>query len=131
MQQSKFSDFAKYSMPDDHLPRRMDKAALTFLRSVRREISEAERTTISDLYACHPSQWQRTPTRLEFITFGTFRKFYPVVEALSEMLAQLYLEYGILPDIWPIVSPPERLLQKDVVPLLRKSGILVYTRETT
>jgi len=131
MQQSKFSDFAKYSVPDDRLPPRMDKAALTFLRSIRQEISEVERTTVSDLYACHPSQWRRTPTRLELITFGTFRKFYPVVEALSEMLAPLYLEYGILPDIWPIVSPPDRLLEKDVVPLLRRTGILVYTREMT
>ena len=31
MKKSKFSDFARYSVPADHLPRRMNETALLFL----------------------------------------------------------------------------------------------------
>jgi len=129
MTKSIYSDFAPYNLMLQEYPKEIKARTLHFLNSTHNILKQKKRHTITILYACHPSQWHRDPTRIQMLTFGTYRKFFPVVELLSEILAPLYLEFEILPDIFPLF--PDRMKEYDriILPTIRKSGILIFSQE--
>ena len=129
MDRSVYSDFAPFDLQQQEYPKRIREDILNFLYLVQKQLHQIESLTVTDLYALHPSQWYRFPTKIQMLTFGTYRKFFPLVELLSVILAPLYLEFGILPDLYPLFPDRMKEYEKTILPSLKKAGILVFSRE--
>lgn len=67
-------------------------------------IESARFRTVDSVVVLPAEAWERQQTQVTLFTFGSFRSVFRTIEAMSQILADQYLEHGILPIIQPITS---------------------------
>ena len=105
-----------------------DRYSIMVLRHYNDAIVTARPRTIDSIVVLPSASWDRQQPHVTLFTFGSFRSVFRTIETMSQILADQYLEFEMLPIVQPITSSALHRAKHEREVLRRrisKSGLLL------
>ena len=121
-----------YNIYDEKFPQKINKDILHLSYWIRDALMEAEINTLHWAVVTHPSYWNCKPFSVNLFVFGSFYRFYPIINKLAKVLTPICIESRIIPILWPINLQQWRMHIEAKSHLCKKlscKGLLIYSKE--
>lgn len=118
-----------YNLKSERFPPKMRKSTVTFANMVFRQVEQAGISPVRRLILLPPTDWWRKPTYIRLYVVANVRKPYDLVEKLSWILAPVYTEMLVLPEVHVISIEQWKSYKETGAKIwreLKKHGLVVY-----
>ena len=111
------------------LPERIHEKAAAFLLALRDHLTGASRAT-SLVVAYSSVSWTSSPASVQLHAVAQFDSLFEYLDSISDILAPAYLQYQILPLVYPYVLGQWEMLpdaQPRLFSNLARRGVLAFS----
>ena len=118
-----------YNLKSERFPPKMRKITFTFANMVSGQVEQARIPQVRRLILLPPTDWRRKPTYMKLYVVANVRRPYTLVEKLSRILAPVYMEMLVLPDVHVISIEQWKSYKEAGAKIwreLKKRGLVVY-----
>ena len=121
-----------YNLKSERLPPKISGKIFTFGNMTFRQLDQAKINQIRKVVLLPPTDWSRKPTYMKLYVVANVRKPYSLIEKLSKILAPVYTEMLILPEVhvisikqWELYKRARSKIWRE----LEKHGLVVYEQQ--
>jgi len=118
-----------YDLKSERLPPEISQGTFTFASTIFRQFKQAKISKVRRVVLLPPTDWWRKPTYMKIYVVANVRKPYTLVEKLSRILAPIYTEMLILPEVHVISIKQwksHKEARTEIWQTLQKRGLVVY-----